>query len=524
MLIISRARNKLDANDQRDAVNTDSKLDVLGMDTRLLNISSTLIAPSLCRILNLSLQTGVIPRDLKVARITPVYKGKGSKNDESSYRPISVISVIAMIMEREVAKQVMKYLIDHELISVDQFAFLKHHSTTTSLHRLIDDWFEAFNEGEFVLACFFDVMKCFDSISHTILLKKMGLYGFKDISLAWFENYLYERQQYVASNGKNSPLQSVKTGVPQGSALGPLLFILFINDFPQSINNSLSNMFADDCCIYAFGKDLNQTKTKFQKSVNEANDWYNNNNLPINIPKSMCMLSIPEHMANRLDDNQKQLDIMLNGENLSQVSNVPYLGIQLDCSLKWNYHILKLCKKVSGKLALLNRLRKFIDRNTLLSLYNSIIQPNIDYAISVWGFTSSLNKDMITRLQHRAARIICGNHDFINIRGSDLVNQLGMQSIEIRRNYFTAMLMYKVRNEIAPKRLIDHFTYTRDTHDLPTRSSANDTFQVPAPNYEFYRNSLKYQGTVLWNSLHPQLKSAQNIEEFKRLYKKRYFK
>ena len=367
-------------------------------------------------------------------------------------------------------------------------------------------------------------MKCFDSINHTILLQKLSLYGFKDLPHEWFTNYLYERQQFVSSNGNNSSLKYVNTGIPQGSALGPLLFILFINDFPQHIKSSLSNMFADDCCIYDFGKDLDQTKIKFQNSVQDANKWYTNNNLPVNIPKSMCMLSAPERVANRLDDNQKLLNIMLNDESLNQVTSAPYLGIQMDNSLKWNNHVLKLCKKVSSKLALLNRIRKFIDKDTLLLLFNAIIQPNIDYAISVWGYTSSLNRDMITRLQHRAARIICGNHDYINVRGADLASQLGMQSIESRRNYFTAMLMYKINNETAPKRLIDLFVYAKDTHEIPTRSSANSTFQVPEPNYEFYRNSFKYQGSILWNSLHPQVKSAQDINQFKRLYKKRYFK
>ena len=500
-----------------------SKLDVLNMDTRLLNISSIHIASSLCRILNASLENGVIPRDFKLARITPVYKGKGSKYDESSYRPISVIATLAMILEREVAKQIMEYLLSNDLISIDQFAFLKHHSTVTSLHRLIDDWMEAFNEGEYVLACFFDVMKCFDSINHNILLQKLEYYGFKDFSHKWVTNYLSERQQMVSCDGKQSSRSYVRTGVPQGSALGPLLFIIFINDFPQNISNSLSNMFADDCCIYTFGKDLELIKNKFQKSVTEANKWYNNNNLPVNIPKSMCMLSIPDHVLNRLNDGQKSLDTKLNNDSLKQVTSTPYLGVQVDSSLKWNDHVLKLCKKVSGKLSLLNRLRKFTDTNTLLSLYNAIIQPNIDYAISVWGYTSSLNRSMITRLQHRAARIIYGNHDYINVRGGDLANQLGLQSIEIRRNYFTATLMYKIMNGIAPERLINLFIHSKDTHEITTRSTVNNDLQVPEPNFEFYRNSFKYQGSKLWNSLHPQMKLAPDIDAFKKLYKRRYF-
>ena len=283
-------------------------------------------------------------------------------------------------------------------------------------------------------------------------------------------------------------------------------------------------MFADDCCIYTTGKDINETKLTFQDSVNEASAWYVNNNLPINIPKSMCMLSAPDHALNRLDDVEKSLNIFLNNETLNQVTDTPYLGITVDNSLKWNSHVMKLCKKVSSKLALLNRLRKFIDKNTLLTIYNSIIQPNIDYAISIWGYSSNSNKELITRLQHRAARIICGNMDFINVRGADLVKQLRLQSIENRRNYFTAMLMYKVSYEIAPKRLIDSFVNARDTHDIPTRSSTNNNFQVPEPNFEFFRNSPKYQGTLLWNSLPPQLKEARSIESFKRLYKQLYFK
>ena len=130
---------------------------------------------------------------------------------------------------------------------------------------------------------------------------------------------------------------------------------------------------------------------------------------------------------------------------------------------------------------------------------------------------------MIARLQHRAARIICGNYDFVNVRGHDLACQLGLQSIETRRNYFSAMLMYKIQNNIASNRLIDMFVHSKDTHEVHTRSTLNDNLQVPEPNYEFYRKSFKYQGSMLWNSLHPRLKSANSINEFKTLYKKSYF-
>ena len=504
-------------------LSADSHLDVLQMDTRLLQASAEFITASLCYIINLSLQTGVIPCDWKIARVTPIYKGKGSKYEESNYRPISVIASIAMILEREVAKQIMKYLIDHDLISVDQFAFLKGHSTVTSLHRLIDDWYDAFNEGEYVMACFFDVMKCFDSINHKILLQKLEYYGFKNMSLQWVTNYLHMRKQFVSCNGKASSYQNVSTGVPQGSALGPLLFIIFINDLPQNIRSSSSNMFADDNCVYTTGKSPDEMIPVFQNSIQEANRWYLNNNLPVNYDKSMWMLSASESSLNRLADEPTSFNVTINGHNLNQVSDTPYLGIHVDRSLKWNIHILKLCKDVARRLGLLNRLRKCIDKSALNYLYMTIIQPKLDYAISVWGYCSNIYKDLVVRLQHRAARIVCGNMDYINVRGADLMNELGWQTIDTRRDYFTAMLMYKIVNEIAPKRLIDTFVLTRDTHDVPTRSSANGDLQIPQPNYEIFRNSLKYQGTILWNGLPCHIRNAPDIVIFKRMYKDEYF-
>ena len=235
------------------------------------------------------------------------------------------------------------------------------------------------------------------------------------------------------------------------------------------------------------------------------------------------MLGGFENALNRLDDNTKSLKISINGEMINQVHEVPYLGINLDSSLKWNEHIMKLCRNVSSKLALLGRLRKFLGKNTLRHIYLVIIQPKIDYAVSVWGYCSQANRDLVTRLQHRAARIVCGNMDYINVRGVDLVKQLGWQTIETRRDYFTATLMFKIVNGFAPKRLIDSLVMTRDTHDIPTRSTASGSLQVPRPNYDFFRNSFGYQGSIIWNNLPPQLRDAPDIDTFKRLYRNTYF-
>ena len=236
------------------------------------------------------------------------------------------------------------------------------------------------------------------------------------------------------------------------------------------------------------------------------------------------MLGASETNMNRLNEASKSLDIQLQNEMLNQVSDHPYLGLQLDNTLKWNSHIMKLCKNVSGKLALLNRVRRFFNRNVLSNLYKSIVQPSLDYAVSVWGYCSDANKYLVIRLQHRAARIVTGNRDYINVRGVDLVRELGWQTVDQRRNYFTATLMYRCISETAPQRLINKLVMTCDTHDIPTRSSQNYTVQIPQPKYEIFRNSFKYQGAVLWNSLPSHLRNATDIDAFKRLYKQYYFK
>ena len=417
----------------------------------------------------------------------------------------------------------MSYLIKHDLITIDQFAFLKNHSTVGCLHRLLDDWYEAINEREYIMACFFDIQKCFDTIDHAILLEKLRLHGIKGVELKWFTHYLEKRKQYVYCNGQTSELQQVTTGVPQGSSLGPLLFLIFINDFPQHIKHSISNMFADDGVIYNCGKSFQGTLDTLQSSVNDAGALYHNNNLPVSIPKSVSMLGASERTLRALDDEDRCLNLKLNGTTLQQVSFCPYLGVQLDNSLKWSAHIPNLCKNLAQKVGLLNRLRKTLNKSMLNKLYLTTIQPRIDYAISVWGYCPENYKEHIRRLQHRAARIVCNNFDYVNVRGHDLMSQLRWQTIEQRRDYFTATLMHRCINGEAPVRLTNELVMTADAHNFHTRAAINGNVKVPKPHTELFRNSFKYRGPMLWNSLPPELKNISNIDVFKNVYKKIYF-
>ena len=266
----------------------------------------------------MSLSSGVLPDDWKLAGITPIFNGKGAKTDNSNFRPISIIGCISMIAEREVQSQLMSYCIKHELITFDQFAFLKYHSTVGCLHRVIDDWYDAMNEGEYIMSCFLDAQKCFDCISHDLLLTKLSLYGINGTAHTCFHNYLTNRRQFVHVNGASSSPLTIDAGIPQGSALGPLLFI-FINDLPQQIENASINVFADDSAVYTTGKSFTDAKTKPQQSINDAAMRFNNKRLSVNTNKTVCMTLGTLGNMNKLGDKEKSAGLAPDDTNLEQV-------------------------------------------------------------------------------------------------------------------------------------------------------------------------------------------------------------
>ena len=312
-----------------------------------------------------------------------------------------------------------------------------------------------------------------------------------------------------------------KRGVPQGSALGPFLFLIFVNDFPQALSEASSNFFADDCATYTSGKSFIETSQKLQTAVSEAETWYRNNRLPLCTDKSFHFISSSER---RLKNIPNYPDILLNNEKLKREMISPYLGIQLDGALKWDKQIKELCKKLNYKIFLLGRVKKFLNKNLLSMLYKTNIQPSIDYAISIWSFCSENNKNLVRRLQHRAARIVCNDFDYINTRGESLIKELGWQSIEQRRDYFVATLMYKCINDIAPVRISNEITKVSDTHDVNTRLANTDDLYIPEPKCELFRHSFRYYGPSLWNTLPQALRESPSIDSFKYNYKMQYFR
>jgi hypothetical protein len=275
---------------------------------------------------------------------------------------------------------------------------LKQHNTQTALHRVVDDWVDDICCGSLTGVCSFDIKKCFDTIDHDLLITKMKLYGVKKKELSWFKSYLSGRSQIVRCNGVVSDRLNVSVGVPQGSVLGPFLFVIFINDISQHIGIGTANLFADDTLIYCSGNTPFEVNEKLQECVNEVSNWYKSNNIVINADKSCCML-----IKSRCKNVNDVMQISIDGDMIRNVESMPYLGLEIEENLTWDIYINKLCKKLSYKVSKLARLSKSTPRDILIKIYNATIQPCLDYALSVWGCTSQLNLNKVQRIQNYAA-------------------------------------------------------------------------------------------------------------------------
>jgi hypothetical protein len=483
-----------------------SKNDILSFDTRLLNLTADIISPTLTFIINMSLKLGFVLDDWKIASVTPAYKGKGSVSEENSYRPLSVISYIAKLSEKCVHLQLIKYLHNHKFISIDQYAYLKNHSTQLCLHRLIDDVLENINHKEHSALCFLDIKKCFDTINHDLLLYKLEKYGIRNNELNWFKSYLSNRSQVVINNGKKSDNCILNIGVPQGTILGPVLFLLYINDLSNSVCNANINIYADDVVVYCSHTNMNQLQVLMQNVMDSVYKWYKVNKLALSTEKCSTMV-IKSNPNVTIDD----FIIRLGNSVLTQVKSMKYLGVVIDEKLKWNEQLTSITKKANINNARLRKTKNILPQGLRLKLFNSTALPVIDYASTVWGNFSNKVLKSVERIEHMYARTITGNYDFVNVRGEELMQQLKMSPFENRLRYYISLIMYKSVNGLVPDHLLNNIVFS---YEMSTRVSRQNNFidlYIPKPNCELYRKALMYIGPKIWNSLPICIKESTSV-------------
>ena len=311
---------------------------------------------------------------------------------------------MAKVFERVVYDQLYHYLTENCIISPYQSGFRSLHSTVTALLEATDSWAMNIDRGLVNAVVFLDLKKAFDTVDHNTLLTKLQYYGLRGSCHEWFTWYLSNRTQTCLINTSMSTPKSVKCGVPQGTILGPLLFLLYINDLPNCLNYSLPRMYADDTSLTYASADLNSIDNCINYDLNRVYIWLSANKLTLNLTKTEVLLITSRQKLSTFSETPS---FSINDYKIKEVSSAKSLGVLIDQNLNWKCHTQSICKKIASALGAIKRIRHLVPFSTLMNVYNSLVQPHFDYCNVVWGNCGIGLSDKLQKLQNRAAHIKC---------------------------------------------------------------------------------------------------------------------
>ena len=351
--------------------------------------------------MNESFQSGIFPKKMQQAKVIPLFK-KGCSMTVSSYRTISLLSTIfSKIAEKLMYKRLYNFLEIHKIIYDLQFGFRASHSVNHALISMTESIKNSLDNKKFGCVIFLDLQKAFDTVNHQILLDKLEYYGIRKVALTWFRSYLNNGSQYVSVNGYSSSQLNVACGVPLGSVLGPLLFLIYINDHPNSSSKLSFYLFADDTNTYFESHSLSILQKVVNKELRNVKKWLDANKLALNIYKTNCVIFHSAQIP--LNDS---INTKIGSQYLKQTKYVKFLGLLLDENLNWKYHLSELSNKLSRTCGIFFKVRHLLPTSVLVSSYNSLFSSFLQYGIIVWGLTHDTHTKPIYLLQKKVVRAI----------------------------------------------------------------------------------------------------------------------
>ena len=477
-----------------------SGIDILS--SRLCKDAFMVLGLQLVHLFNCSLYSGKFPAKWKVAKIIPLYKG-GDREQVSNYRPVSLLPLPGKMLEKIVHSRITKFWDNNQFLSYEQGGFRKGHSTVATIANLTDDLFHQINQGNTTLAAFVDLRKAFDTVNTKILLDKLRFGGIKGKVLEWCTNYLSNRFQCTLANGVKSGMLPVTCGVPQGSVLGPLFFLVYVNDIQNAVDHCGIKLYADDTVLYQSGVNVEDARVKLQASMNKFKGWCDENVLTVNASKTKIMAFATRSKVKKC----KGVDVRIGNEKLKLVPSYKYLGLTLDSTLNYNCHIAQVIKLVCHKLTLLAKLKKYLRRENALLIYKSMILPYIDYADVILCEANKKDLDKLQKLQNKCLKICLEKNRRFNTGKSHRLAKVPF--LNDRRAAHVRNFMYKRKDNRA---LLNNREIRTRAHDAPV-------FNVPIPRCEAVKRSVCFHGSNEWNSLPAETRNIQEFEAFKRKQK-----
>ncbi len=393
------------------------------------------------------------------------YRQKESKDKCENYRPISLLSNLSKLFERVMHTRIYDFIESSDGFYDKQFGFRKKYSTNHALLSIVEGIREKLDKKTFVCGVFVDLEKAFDTVNHKILLQKLEHYGIRGTANNWFQSYLSGRRQQVKLDGTYSGFLDVTCGVPQGSILGPLLFLLYINDMRVAVKHSIIHHFADDTNLLCSDKDPYILRTKMNEDLRLIFQWLCANRLSLNVSKTEFLIFKPPKKC-----LPHRITLKLNGITLDESKKIKYLGTIMDDRLCWKHHIYELCKKISKSIGIVYKMRQLCPQRVLMSLYYSLIQSHLGFGACVWGLSNELYLNKLRMLQKKVVRIICNAE--INAHSNPLFKQLNVLKIDDICNIQYGCLMWDYEHGNLPKCFNTYFRAVSNSHNYRTRNAS----------------------------------------------------
>ena len=487
--------------------------DLYGITSNIVKLGGPVLTQILTILFNKSLSNGVFPSPLKNAKVVPIHKGD-SIFELSNYRPISLLPIFSKILEKIMYSRVISFVKKHNLLYQYQFGFQHGMSTEFAVNSLVNNIVKCLENKQVGFCILLDFAKAFDTVNHDILLNKLEYYGIRGIALNWFKSYLSDRMQCTEIGDTQSKLSFIKHGVPQGSILGPLLFLLYINDIVMSSPVFKFILFADDTSLFYSHKNKHDAVDILNSELSKISQWLAANKLSLNVSKSKLLVfsnkkpnkNKPANNHNISDDDVDVFKLSLNGEPLKEAEWAKYLGVLLDNKISWKNQINAIKLKLSKGIGLLAKIRHFVPRSVVRSLYYSFINPYVDYNLLNWGMACPTTLDPIDKKIKKAVRIISFKDS--DHPSSPLFKDLNIlplsESLQLRQ----AKHMWKLLNGFLPPSLTSQF-HTNE------RTVYSFSFSRLASLQRF----ILFVGPLCWNEVPSSIQQKPSLNSFSKALK-----
>ena len=419
-----------------------------------------------------------------------------------NYRPISIFPLFSKILEKIMQERLIKYLSKYNIIYEHQYGFQKNKSTSLAIMDLYSKLVDSFEKKQYSGGVFLDFAKAFDTVDHKILIKKLEHYGFRGVVNQWYKSYLSNRYQRIKIGNTLSDECKIEYGVPQGSVLGPILFLLYINHIQYSSEILKFHLFADDTSTIYSHNDLKNIEETYNNELKNVSEWLRANKLSLNVLKSKLVIFHSKYK--KINQNIK---IEIDKTAIKETNYAKYLGVLLDKNLTWNEHIQSINLKISKGNGILYRIRDFVTKPILRTLYYAFIQPYIDYGLLNWGSAPKSYLEVLRKNLRKTIRIISFKGKYESTK--DLFKNFKILDFDKNHEFKIEVFMYKLDNNLLPSSISNMFKKLNNNKEIVTSG-----YLLPSIKTNFGKRFITFKGVSTWKAIPKIIKGKSTIKVF----------